>query len=97
MFICIICLNNFEDEFKSIEHVFPESIGGCITTDRVCKSCNDHLGSFVDSHLVNHWFIQLYRLLYKLPGKNGKLPNPFGEGVLKDDSSQKIRYLISDD
>ena len=97
MFKCIICLNIYEDEKRSLEHIFPESIGGCITIDKVCKNCNDHLGSYVDSYLVNHWFIQMKRLQYKLGNKNGKLPNPFGEGVLNNDQTQKIKYLISDD
>ncbi len=83
---------------KSKEHIFPEAIGGCIVIfDAVCKNCNERLGSFVDSHLTNHWYVQLYRLLYKIPGKDGVIPNPFGIGALASDKTQRINYKFSPD
>lgn len=94
MFKCIICYNDFEDKEKSEEHIFPESIGGTVTIYNVCTKCNSHLGGFVDSHLVNNWFIQSQRLFLKLPGKKGEIPNPLENGVLVDDPTQKIKYFI---
>jgi hypothetical protein len=48
---CIFCLNERE---PSVEHVFPDAIGGTWTTDRVCKPCNDWLGSNVDVELTDY-------------------------------------------
>jgi len=96
MFKCIICFNDLDDSRNSDEHIFPEAIGGTIIINNVCKDCNDHLGSYVDSHLVNHFFIQSQRLFLKLSGKTGKIPNPLENGTMVSDPTQKIKYFIKD-
>lgn len=94
MFKCILCLNDFDDSLKTEEHVFPESIGGTIKIWDLCKGCNDHLGEFVDSPLVNNWMIASQRLILKLPGKKGEIPNPLENGILSSDPSQKVKYYM---
>jgi hypothetical protein len=39
---CIVCLKENE---LSKEHIIPDSLGGVLTCDFVCKSCNDNFGS----------------------------------------------------
>lgn len=88
--LCIICKKEKKD--FSEEHVFPGAIGGNLTLDRVCETCNGFLGHSVDSHLVNHLLIQQKRQMLKIPGRKGNIPNPLERGTLASDSSQKIRY-----
>ncbi|WP_298473583.1 HNH endonuclease [uncultured Psychrobacillus sp.] len=78
---CIFCLM---ERKGTVEHIFPDSLGGLLTIDEVCKSCNDQLGSKVDQALVNHELMQLARFTKKIKGKTGKIPNPIGVGRLKD-------------
>jgi hypothetical protein len=87
-------MNDFDDSLRTLEHVFPESIGGTITINDLCKDCNDHLGSNVDSSMVNNWFIDCKRFLLKLPGKDGRIPNPFENLVLASDPNQPLHYRI---
>ncbi|MGB3203979.1 MAG: HNH endonuclease [Crinalium sp.] len=82
---CIICKFDKSSESFSEEHIFPDSIGGTIILDSVCKECNDFLGHSVDSYLVNHLGIQLSRSVLKISGKKGKVPNPLEKGTFVDD------------
>ncbi len=84
-------MKDFDDSLGTVEHVFPESIGGNIIIKDICKACNDHLGSFVDSPMVNNPFIVDARFRLKLPGKDGTIPNPFENSVLASDPSQKVQ------
>ncbi|MEH2056079.1 MAG: HNH endonuclease [Nostoc sp.] len=90
---CIICKENKSATNFSKEHIFPDSIGGNITLDCVCKICNDILGSSIDSKLTNHEFVQLIRLALKIPGKSGKIPNPLYESYIAG-TQEKIRYIL---
>jgi HNH endonuclease len=92
---CIFCLKEIEK--GSDEHIFPDALGGLLIIKEVCKPCNDFLGQKVDSHLVNHFLMQLARLVYKLQGKKGKIPNPIGKGVLKDEPNTEIHYILDDE
>lgn len=64
---CIICkLEKPESE----EHILPESIGNkSLITRRVCKTCNDRLGSNVDKSLTDHAIVKMYRKKKGLLGK----------------------------
>jgi hypothetical protein len=88
---CIICCEDKLQSDMSIEHVFPESIGGKYTIRSVCKSCNSHLGSKVDTHLVDLWFVAAERSFIGLPGKTGKTPTLFKVGRMADDSGREVR------
>lgn len=89
---CIICLATDPPTEFTEEHIFPEALGGTLTTNNVCKPCNDLLGHTVDEPLVNHTLVALIRRNLKLAGKKGKLPNPFEHATLGDDSEHKVRY-----
>lgn len=80
----------------SVEHVFPKAIGGTYCIRSVCKSCNDKLGHSVDYALTNHKLIEFQRLILKISGKSGALPNPLAKGVLASDPSQAMRSLLND-
>lgn len=92
---CIFCLNEFEK--GSEEHVFPDSLGGNFKIYNVCKGCNEKLGSNVDDKLANNILSQLHRLVKKIPGKKGVIPNPFKYGHLKGDPDHKLHYNLSKD
>ncbi|WP_429082547.1 HNH endonuclease [Aeromonas bivalvium] len=84
MIECIICRQN--EVLFSDEHVIPDALGGYYHIKNVCKKCNSHLGSKVDTKLVDNKFIQLLRLQHKTLGKSKRLPNPYsGNITLNDD------------
>ena len=93
---CIIC---WKKQWKfSDEHVIPEALGGYYHIRQVCKNCNSHLGSHVDSRLVNHLFSRFARYAGNLTGKSKTLPNPFiGTHTLATDPSQKVRLHLDTD
>lgn len=89
---CVICKK--EKEQLTDEHVFPDAIGGTLVLTNVCKECNDRLGHSVDHHLVDNWLIQSERLLLKIRGKTGNIPNPLEKGVLAKNHKQQVRYYF---
>ena len=89
---CIFCLKN---KRSSLEHIFPDSLGGILTTKDVCKECNDYMGRIIDSPLINNFLMDLIRLTYKLEGKGGKVPNPFAKGQLEDDFPGEVHYKMN--
>lgn len=93
---CIFCRNRKSEDDFSKEHIFPDSIGGTLCIDSVCKDCNDYLGHSIDNHLCDHLLIQFERLLRKIPGKSGKIPNPLEKGVLADGSGRTIYKINSE-
>jgi hypothetical protein len=42
---CVFCLADIANLVPSVEHVFPEAIGGRFAIRNVCKPCNDRLGA----------------------------------------------------
>jgi hypothetical protein len=68
---CIFCS---EEKPPSLEHVFPLSIGGTITTDRVCADCNSTLGTRVDAALVDFLPVRTRRAQLGLAGNAGAAP-----------------------
>ncbi len=79
--------------------MFPLAIGGSLVTDRVCKPCNDLLGSRVDSALTNHLLIQLRRAELDLRGNSGSAPTIeeplIGTWPLASDPRQKVRVTFN--
>jgi HNH endonuclease len=88
---CIFCLRECPG---SIEHIFPYAIGGCITIDRVCKECNDQLGSRVDVALCNDFFVRGRRADLALAGRGGEAPPKYemllGEATLACNPEQRV-------
>jgi hypothetical protein len=92
---CIICREQ-KDEFSD-EHVIPEGIGGYYHVYNVCKSCNNHLGTKIDSKLVDHLLSKFFRFNNKIKGKSKRLPNPLS-GTYSSPESHNIRvqYLADE-
>ncbi|ENV88197.1 HNH endonuclease [Acinetobacter radioresistens] len=76
-FDCIICRENKVYTERSDEHVIPDALNGYYHIYNVCTTCNKDLGNNVDTHLIHHKFSEFYRFIEKIPGKSGKIPNPF--------------------
>ena len=89
---CIFCL---QEQESSEEHVFPQSIGGSLVTDRVCRVCNSFLGAAVDAPLCDHVFIVMRRWQLRLSGNSGLVPDAlkrwFGDGKLVENPEQRIQ------
>ena len=82
---CIICeaikpVSQFNEE-----HIIPESLGNkVLKIYNVCKKCNELMGAKIDSELTNNIVSQMFRQLKKIPGKSGRIPNPFSSGIDED-------------
>jgi HNH endonuclease len=89
---CFFCL---EEKDPSVEHVFPDAIGGTLITDRVCTSCNSFLGTEVDARLTDHPFILIKRQQFGMTTSAGKPVNAFQklffEGTLASDPEKRIQ------
>ena len=83
---CIFCLL---EKPPSDEHVIPDSIGGKIHINEVCKECNSTLSSLVDNPFASCSLIQLARYTHSLGGKRDIVPFPFG-GVGTFNNGQKV-------
>jgi hypothetical protein len=91
---CIFCCLEKADDLFSLEHVFPEAIGGRLTIRDVCKQCNDRLGHSVDTTLTHHKLIEFARMSLGLAGKTGQVPNPIERGTLREDEQHKLVYKL---
>lgn len=61
--ICIFCITEKPENEFSLEHIFPQSLGGAQASDlfktrHVCQRCNSIMGLFVDAPLVKNFFSQ---------------------------------------
>ena len=92
MFRCIFCRQDLDDSRRSIEHVFPEAIGGTLKLRDLCKPCNDLFGHSADVSLTDHFLIKMDRRFLRVNGK-GAAPNPFERGLLHEpEGSTKVRW-----
>ena len=57
---CIICEKIKNEEEFNKEHIIPEFIGGSLTINSVCKSCNSRLGKEIDSEILNDYLIKCH-------------------------------------
>lgn len=89
---CIFCLEEKTAEEFSVEHVFPDAIGGCFTISNVCRECNSKLGSQVDSKITDNWGILVKRHIHKIKNKDGNIPSPFVIGETED--GKKVEYVL---
>lgn len=65
---CLYCLNNEENRtFRSVEHVFPESLGNTsiiLEKGVVCDQCNNGILSQLDKTLLDFDPVALLRVNY---------------------------------
>ncbi len=89
---CIIC--DLEKE-ESKEHIIPEVMGNSkLVTYKVCKKCNNLLGSKVDCYLTDYIVNKIIRKSLGLLGKDEKEIKIF-PSTLTDEHGEK--YLVEDD
>lgn len=84
---CIICMNSAE---LTVEHVIPESVGGALTIDTVCRDCNSRLAREIDEPFSKSDYVSLYRYVVGIPGKRGDIPNPFSRGGTLPDGTKVV-------
>lgn len=91
---CWFCLQSTPPRGFSVEHIFPQALGGTLTTKTVCKPCNDRLGHSVDSTLVSHMLASLKRVKLGLPGKGGDVPDPMRRLTFRDSTNGGQLYRL---
>lgn len=69
--VCILCNTGKPENEFSLEHIFPQSLGGAqasniFKTRHVCQRCNSIMGLFVDAPLVKNFFSLNDRAEYAL-------------------------------
>lgn len=89
-FRCIRCLAVFPLRARSEEHIFPDAIGGSLTCNDLCKTCNDSWGRSADVYLTDHALTCIRRIEMNITGKKGAIRNPFGVGTLVKDPDQIV-------
>ena len=87
---CIFCL---EDKESSLEHVFPDAIGGSLILSNLCKECNSWLGREVDCKLTENFLVQMARYKYKIPNRQGDIIDPF-PNLRIEKTNEPVRQLI---
>jgi len=91
---CFFCL---EEREPTAEHVFPDAIGGTLTTARVCKPCNEFLGAKVDARLADHPHILIKRAEFRMTTSAGKAIDPlqkmFSIGKLASQPEKRIQLV----
>lgn len=58
---CVYCADSRDNQNLSLEHIWPKALGGAqggelFRTDRVCKTCNNLAGIWVDGAFLKGWF-----------------------------------------
>ncbi len=61
---CIYCFREKPIEEFSLEHIWPDALGGALCGDffktrEVCEKCNNVCGLFVDGAFIKSWFVQM--------------------------------------
>ncbi|TBF43443.1 HNH endonuclease (plasmid) [Rhizobium leguminosarum] len=61
---CIYCFREKPIEEFSLEHIWPDALGGALCGDffktrEVCEKCNNLCGLFVDGAFIKSWFVQM--------------------------------------
>jgi hypothetical protein len=76
------------------EHVVPSTLGGELTTDRVCRKCNTRAGKEIDEPFLSDWVIAWERLLWDIRdvrhGKDKPPPLPHEELALDDGTEVRM-------
>ncbi len=92
---CIICGKTFDglNTIPSLEHIIPEALGNDkITSNCVCQSCNNLLGTRVDAYLSDHIFVKFIRKEKLEKDKDIKL----FDSVLQEKETGKKFFVYND-
>lgn len=62
LMMCIYCDGRRDDRQTSLEHIWPQSLGGACSPElfqsqNVCQTCNNLAGLWVDGAFLKSWFI----------------------------------------
>lgn len=81
---CIFCLEE-SDEFHTIEHIVPESLGNTddILKNAVCDKCQNYFGQNIENYILTKTPIGLWRTISGTLSKKGKKPSFNGMQTLK--------------
>ena len=105
---CIFC-KEASTSSKSVEHIFPESLGNTdhvLPPGWVCDQCNNYLARKVEAPFLNSLYGKHSRFEMCVPNKRGNIPPATGlhdrsqvatELRIERDGSRSIRSAASDD
>lgn len=86
---CIICR---KEEIKGTdEHIIPDSLGGKLYYNNVCKKCNSLLGDKIDNYLTNSILVAFNRDRYNISGKKKKNFSWYDIMKFKTENGKKIK------
>ena len=85
---CIICR---KETVGTDEHIIPDTLGGVIHCNNVCKECNSLLGEKIDVNLVNSILVSFDRDRYNLAGKKHKFYCWEEDKKFKTDDGQSVK------
>lgn len=67
---CIICDALIEN--KSVEHIIPDALGGCITCNSICDRCNKGCGEEIDCKFTDSLVMLYVRDKLKIRNRDNK-------------------------
>jgi len=83
-------------QLLTVEHLFPEAIGGRIKARILCQSCNSRLGQYIDAPFLKQKSIELVRAVHRLAGRNGKVPQPFSDIYSYDTPKGTLKFRLDE-
>ncbi len=63
---CWYCGESVLETDDPPEHIIPAALGGTLTTDRVCRACNQRAGREIDWPFQNDWMVAQNKLAHKV-------------------------------
>lgn len=105
--LCIYCSEKVNLSLDDEYHIIPFSLGNTSDDPRlrilspytlprgiVCRNCNNYFGSHLETHLVNHPVLRMWKTLKSVPSYNSSTSVYANEGIQL--SSRKGRLLSID-
>lgn len=95
--LCIFCDEKKTQNDFNKEHIIPDALGNeSLIIDCVCKDCNSLLGSRIDVHLTDSFYLIGKRAKLNLKGKSGKVPyiltNATGMKTVENNRGVSLKY-----
>lgn len=72
---CIFCLNE-SNEFNTVEHIVPESLGNTedVLSNAVCDKCQNYFGKEVENFVLSKTPFGFWKTISGIKNKKGKTP-----------------------